>query len=157
QFLVALCFAELAAQYPLSGGVYQWSKQLGSAQLGWMAGWVYLACAVITLASVALALQTTLPQISPVFQLVGRADDHLDSAKNAVILGCLVIGFSTLVNTVGVRILARINNVGVLVEMIGALVLIGLLALAAKRGPEVVFDSQGRGDGTPIGYLGPAL
>src|SRR6516162_1754356 len=26
QFLVALCFAELASRYPLSGGVYQWSK-----------------------------------------------------------------------------------------------------------------------------------
>src|SRR6201994_137651 len=28
QFLVALCFAELAGQYPLAGSVYQWSKQL---------------------------------------------------------------------------------------------------------------------------------
>ena len=70
QFLVALCFAELAARYPLSGGVYQWSKQVGSGAVGWTAGWVYLACSVITLASVALALQTTLPQLSPVFQFV---------------------------------------------------------------------------------------
>src|SRR5690348_7876229 len=26
QFLVALCFAELAGQYPLAGSVYQWAK-----------------------------------------------------------------------------------------------------------------------------------
>src|ERR671934_2954603 len=56
QFLVALCFAELAAHYPLSGGVYQWSKHVGSPALGWMTGWVYLACSVISLAAVALAL-----------------------------------------------------------------------------------------------------
>ena len=62
QFSVALGFAELAAHYPLSGGVYQWSKRIGWRGLGWMAGWVYLACAVISLASVALALQATLPQ-----------------------------------------------------------------------------------------------
>src|ERR1700745_4252110 len=31
QMLVALCFAELAGQYPLAGSVYQWSKQLGTA------------------------------------------------------------------------------------------------------------------------------
>src|SRR6516225_11889335 len=30
QLMVALCFAELAAQYPLSGGVYQWSKYVAS-------------------------------------------------------------------------------------------------------------------------------
>src|SRR6266851_3489667 len=36
QFLVALCFAELAAHYPLSGGVYQWSKHVGSRAVGWM-------------------------------------------------------------------------------------------------------------------------
>src|SRR5690242_21825774 len=27
QFLVALCFAELASRYPLSGGVYQWRSE----------------------------------------------------------------------------------------------------------------------------------
>ncbi len=38
QLAVALCFAELAARYPLSGGVYQWSKSVGSPEIGWMAG-----------------------------------------------------------------------------------------------------------------------
>src|ERR1700736_3708297 len=37
QFLVALCFAELAAHYPLAGSVYQWSKYTGSRAVGWMA------------------------------------------------------------------------------------------------------------------------
>src|SRR6516225_5877285 len=36
QGLVALCFADLAAHYPLSGGVYQWSKAVGSGAVGWM-------------------------------------------------------------------------------------------------------------------------
>ena len=77
QLLVALCFAELAARYPLSGGVYQWSKLVGSGSSGWMAGWVYLACAVITLAATALRSQTTLPQLAPWFQFIGRPDDRL--------------------------------------------------------------------------------
>src|SRR5580693_5918273 len=42
QLTVALCFAELAAQYPLSGGIYQWSRRTGGLAVGWMAGWVYL-------------------------------------------------------------------------------------------------------------------
>ena len=54
-------FAELAAQYPLSGGAYQWSKLVGSPFLGWMVGWIYLACLIVTLAAVALALQSAAP------------------------------------------------------------------------------------------------
>lgn len=157
QFLVALCFAEMAAAYPLAGGVYQWSKQVGPAWMGWMAGWVYLACAVITLASVALALQGVLPQISPRFQVVGSMDRPDDVAKNAVLLGTLLIGFSVLVNALGVRLLAAINNAGVFAEMAGTLVLIVLLAAHARRGVSVVLDGQGRGDALRFGYLGPFL
>ena len=32
QLMVALCFAELAARYPLSGAIYQWARRLGEAQ-----------------------------------------------------------------------------------------------------------------------------
>ena len=157
QFLVALCFAELAARYPLSGGVYQWSKQIGSAPVGWMAGWVYLACSIITLASTALALQAALPSISPWFQLIGRPDEPADAARNAVLLALGLVVATTVANAVGVRRLARINNAGVVVEMLGVLLLIVLLAWAAKRGPAVVFDGMDRGAGHSLGYLAPAL
>jgi urea carboxylase system permease len=157
QFLVALCFAELAARYPLAGGVYQWSKRVGPDWAGWMAGWVYLGCAVITLASVALALQSTLPQISPRFQLIGSPDRPDDAARNAVLLGSILIAVSVLVNAVGLRLLATINNVGVFAEMTGTVVLILLLALEARRGPAVVLATQGRGLGLRFGYLGPFL
>jgi urea carboxylase system permease len=157
QFLVALCFAELAARYPLSGGIYQWAKHLGPRWIGWMAGWIYLACAAITLASVALALQAVLPQIAPWCQFVGRVDQPSDAAKNAVVLACILIAFSTLINSLGVRLLSRINNVGVFAEMAGALVLVVLLALRARRGFPVLLETQGRGDGSPFGYLAAFL
>jgi urea carboxylase system permease len=157
QFLVALCFAEQAARCPLSGGLYQWSKQIGPGWVGWMAGWISLACAVITLASVSLALQATLPQIGPWFQVIGDRGNPTSVAANAVLLGCVLLAFSTLVNAVGVRLLARINNVGAFAEMAGAVLLILLFFARARRGPEVVFDRQGRGDGMPFGYLGPFL
>src|SRR5229473_249522 len=158
QFLVALCFAELAAHYPLSGGVYQWSKHVGSRAVGWMTGWIYLACLIITLAAVALALQTTLPQIAPGFQIVGDVNNETDRAKNAVLLGCILIAFSTLINSIGIGLLAKINNVGVFTELAGIVALIILLAVRAVRGPsEVLFDTQGKGTGESFGYLGPLL
>ncbi len=157
QGLVALCFAELAARYPLSGGVYPWSKRLASAPIGWLAGWIYMASSIITLGSTALALQAALPAISPWFQIVGRSDVPGDVAKNAVLLALGLVSFTTVMNAVGLRMLARVNNAGVFIEMIGVLLLIVLLSLVAQRGPGVVFDGQGHGAGQPWGMLGPML
>ena len=157
QSTVALCFAELAAQYPLSGGIYQWSRRTGGRAVGWMAGWVYLCGSIISLAAVALAPQATLPQISPAFQLVGDPSEKVDTARNAVILGCVLIVATTAINTAGVRLMARINNVGVIAELVGVVLLIGLLAARVCRGPSILFDTQGRGGGQPLGYLGPFL
>ena len=87
QFTVALCFAELAAHYPLAGGVYQWSKYTSAGKLGWLAGWVFLGCLIVSLVAVVLALQAALPQLIPALQVVGDAANPADAARNAVILG----------------------------------------------------------------------
>ncbi len=133
QFLVALTFAELAAHYPLSGGAYQWAKLVGSPRLGWMTGSVYLACLIVTLAAVALALQSAAPQVSSAFQIIGSAADARDSAVNAVVLGCALIVCSTILNAVGVRMLALVNNAGVFSELLGVVMLIVLLLVHTRR------------------------
>src|SRR5262249_14493677 len=156
QLTVALCFAELAARYPLSGGVYQWSRRTGGRAVGWLAGWIDLCGLVASLAAVATALQGTLPQISPALQVVGDPAVKADSARNAVILGCALIAATTAINVAGVRLMARINNAGVIAELVGVLLLIGLLFAHARRGPAILLDAQGHGGGS-WGYLGPAL
>ncbi len=152
QFLVALCFAELAAHYPVSGSVYQWSRQIGHRAVGWLAGWVYLACMIVSLAAVPIAVKT--PALDILHQCGYVAADR---PETGVLLGCLLIGFTTLVNSIGVRLLARTNNVGVFTELVGAALLIVLLAVHSMRGPQVVFDTQDRGAGEPLGYLGAFL
>src|SRR6202162_1236379 len=71
QMLVALCFAELAGQYPLAGSVYQWSKQIASSFTSWFGGWILVVGSIVTLAAVAVAYQVVLPQISAFFQFIG--------------------------------------------------------------------------------------
>ena len=155
QFLVGLCFAELSAHYPLSGSVYQWSKQVGSKLVGWLTGWIYLFCLIVTLAAVALALQTTLPQISPAFQIIGDINNPIETTKNAVLLGCILIIFTTLVNSIGVKLLSTLNNIGVFAELIGVFILIILFMFHFQRGPEIVFDTMGKGSG--FDYISPFL
>jgi urea carboxylase system permease len=157
QMLVALCFGELAAAYPLSGGIYQWSRAIAPRATGWLTGWIYLSCSVVTLAAVALALQATLPQISPVFQIVGDTASRADGARNAVLLGCVLIALTTIINAAGVRLLALINNIGVIAELAGVSMLVALLAAHTRRGPAALLEAHGRGAGSPLGYLGPFL
>jgi urea carboxylase system permease len=153
QFLVALGFAELAAHYPLSGGAYQWSKLAGSPRLGFIVGWIYLACLIVTLAAVALALEASLPQISPVFRIVGAAGSG-PNAMNAVLLGCGMIVLTTILNSAGVRILAKVNNAGVVTELTGAILLVILLWAFAVRSPQaVLLDATSRDAATLLGPL----
>src|SRR4051795_9456509 len=63
QMLVALCFAELAARYPISGCIYQWASRLGGKLWGWAAGWLMLVAQVVTVAAAAIALQIVLPSL----------------------------------------------------------------------------------------------
>jgi urea carboxylase system permease len=157
--MVCLCFAELAAHYPIAGAVYQWSKQVGSALVSWLAGWFMLIASIVSVAAVALAWQIILPQVSDKFQVIGTdtATTSADGAKNAVLLGVILIVFSTLINAFGVKLMSRINNVGVAAELIGVTLLIVMLAVHAKRGPQVVFETNGTGAGYPAGYLGAFL
>ncbi len=155
--LVACCFAELAAEIPVAGGVYQWASRLGLGAAGWLAGWVSLACAVVSMASVALALQGALPRIAPWFQWVGTVRTRSTPPGTRCFLGCGLIALSTAINIAGVRLLARINNVGVFAELVGASLLVIMLFWASRRGPSVVFDTQGRGWPVRLGYVGPFL
>ena len=55
---------------------------------------------------------------------------------------------------IGVKLMARINNVGVILELIGATLLIVLLAFHFSRGPGIVFNTLGLGEGHKWGYFG---
>jgi urea carboxylase system permease len=157
QVMVALCFAELAARYPVAGSIYNWSKRLSTPHVAWLAGWMMLTASIVTIAAVALAYQVTLPQISSFFQFYGDGTGKYDYAANAVILGTGLIVFTTIINAIGVKLMATINSGGVFIELIAAVLLILALAINIKRGPDVVTQTQGRGADWHLGYLGAFL
>ncbi|HEX3332476.1 MAG TPA: APC family permease [Gaiellales bacterium] len=166
QFMVALQFAELSAHYPLAGSVYQWSKQLASKAWAWNTGWMYLCAQIITVPAVALAWQVILPQISTHFQIVGSSANSgnlysKDFAENAIILAMVMVVLTTLINATGVKLLARINNIGVIAELVGASGLIVLFLVNATRGPAKVLTETANTANVPVhhslGYLGALL
>jgi urea carboxylase system permease len=157
QFLVALNFSELAARYPISGAIYQWSSRLSNVTVGWFAGWIMILAQIVTTAVAAIAMQVVLPAIWNGFQLVGTDPSPVsaDGAANAVLLGVVVLFFTTLINVLGVRLMAVINSAGVTLELIGVVVVVVLLFAHAERGPSVLTDTGGHGSGA--GYVGAFL
>ncbi|HET6298804.1 MAG TPA: amino acid permease [Kribbella sp.] len=157
QLMVALCFAELAARYPISGAIYQWARRLGGSVVGWFAGWTMVIAQIVTLATAAIALQVVLPAVWSGFQLVGT-DSSLasrDGAANAVLLGCLLLVATTVLNATSVRITAIVNSVGVTCELIGVVLIVVLLFGSAERGPSVVLHTTNLDSST--GYVVPLL
>jgi urea carboxylase system permease len=162
QMLVALCFAEMAGQFPLAGSVYQWSKQLAGPFTSWFGGWILTVGSIVTLAAVAVAYQVVAPLISARFEIIGGpADigtvDTPGGAKNALLLAAGLVVFTTAVNMIGVKLMARINNFGVATELCGVTLLIILLAVHIHRGPGIVLHTFGTGAGHTFGYFGAFL
>jgi urea carboxylase system permease len=166
QMMVALQFAELSAHYPLAGSVYQWSKQVGRKAWAWHTGWVYLWAQLVTVAAVATGWQVVLPPISSHFQIVGSIDNSAnlfssDFAENAIILGMIMVCLTTIINMLGVNVMSRVNNVGVIAELIGAAGLIILFLIHANRGPGTVLTETANTANVPVnhslGYLGALL
>jgi len=157
QILVALLFAELAARWPISGAIYQWSRRMGGELWGWTAGWLMLMAQVVTVAAAAIALQAILPSLWSGFQLVG-GDPSLASttgSTNAAILGLVLLIACTVINAVGVRVMAIINSTGVTCELVGVILLIIALFSRAERGPGVLLKTNGLGGHS--GYVWPLL
>ena len=153
QFMVALCFAELAARYPISGAIYQWSRRMAGEIVGWFAGWFMILAQIVTASAAAIALQVVLPNVWSGFQVIGD-DPSLTSqsgAANAVLLGSVLLVVTTTINCVGVNWMSRINNIGVTCEIIGVIAVIGMFFTHAERGPQVVFDTGVQG--TQPGYI----
>ena len=147
QFLVALCFAEIAARYPISGAIYQWSRRMGGEVIGWFGGWFMIIAQIVTASAAAIALQVVLPTIWSGFQIIGddTALTSTSGAANAVLLGSVLLVIVTTINCVGVRWMSRVNSIGVTCELIGVTAVILALFTHAQRGPDVVFDTGAPG------------
>ncbi|WP_018535010.1 MULTISPECIES: amino acid permease [unclassified Streptomyces] len=147
QLLVAACFAELAARYPISGAIYQWSSRLSTPSFGWYAGWIMVVGQIVVVAAVALALQMVMPPLWSGFQLVGGdpAPTSPTGAANAAVLGVILLALTTLVNVVDNRVMSWINRVGVTAEIIGAVLIVVLLLTHSERSPGITFHTGAAG------------
>jgi amino acid transporter len=134
QCLLIAVYAELAAEFPLSGGPYQWARRLMGPGYGWYTGWLsvwsYLV-ANTTIAYLAAPWVCALTGVAPTAR-------HLVAIAAAFVVAC------SLGNTFGIGLLRRLVWLGIVAEAVAA-VLIGLSLLLVFRlhDPRLLFQMMG--------------
>jgi len=143
QFIIALNFAEVSSHFPVAGSVYQWTKYLSNRGYSWITGWVYLFAGVLTIT----AVDVTIPIVLiPLLNNLGL--NIPNNAQAQVIIAALVLISTTVLNIYGVRLVAIVNNTGVVFEILGMVVFaIVLLIFTHHQSAGVVFNTNALGSG----------
>src|SRR3989454_4178409 len=142
QTFVALNFAELASHFPVAGSIYQWSKRLSNKTLGWFTGWIYFWAGVITVTAVAVTVPLVLSTI-PQTAFVLSDPSPVPGLDMQSFIGLVALVTTTVINILGVRLLAIINNIGVAAEILSLLLFaLILLFFANHQSPAILFDTS---------------
>jgi amino acid transporter len=145
QFIIALNFAEVSSHYPIAGSVFQWTKYLSRRGYAWFSGWIYLFAGMLTVTAVVATIPLALiPALNGLgwHSLGAGAGNSLLHAELWVALITLVV--ITVLNIYGVRLVAIINNTGVLFEILGMVVFaLIMMAFHNHQGFRVVTNSGG--------------
>ena len=134
QLLVASVFAELASQFPIAGGIYQWSRRLVGPTYAWFAGWLYVWTIMLTVTAIAYFGAVWLAGLFGV----------TPSPNQQVLWAFGILVVTTLVNGIGLNPLKYVVNVGIVAECIAS-VLIGVLLLLFFRHHPISFLWEGLG------------
>src|SRR5467141_1703865 len=154
QFIIALNFAEVSSHFPVAGSVYQWTKYLSNRAYSWMTGWVYLFAGILTVTGVVATVPGLV--LIPLLNNLGIGIENIP--RNQVIIALLVLASTTLLNIFGVRLVALINNTGVVFEILGMVVFALILLIFYHHQPaSVVCDSSYLGNRNQVGVFLAAM
>jgi amino acid transporter len=119
QFIVALVMADLSTRYPLSGYGYQWTSRLVNPRFGYFAGWLLLLQFMTGFPGVCNALATYMYDFLP-----------LAGCVSVPLFTVFVISVIALLHISGIKLAARVNDFGVIAEIVGALVITTVLLVS---------------------------
>jgi amino acid transporter len=114
--LVALVFGELASHYPVAGALYQYSKYTVGRKFGWFVGWFYGIALLVTVASVDTGV---VPYVTSLGRLWLGWDFNPSSHTVILVVTLVLLVLQTALNTVGARVMGRVAQFGVYVEILG--------------------------------------
>jgi len=134
--LVGLAMAEIASVYPTAGGLYYWSAKLGGkngAAWSWFTGWFNLLGQIAVTAGIdfGLAFFTT--------AFLNLAFGYPSDPAHVILVYAVVLFAHGLLNTFGVSLVAKLNDVSVWWHLIGVAVIVGALVFIPSHHQSISF------------------
>lgn len=124
---VALSMAELASAFPTAGGLYYWSSKLGGAGWGWYTGWLNLIGQVAVTAGIDFGMATF------VNILMNQWWGTPQTPGVILITYAVSLALHAAMNILGVRVVARLNDVSVWWHIVVVALIVLLLAVRAPH------------------------
>jgi amino acid transporter len=112
QLTVASVYAELASQWPIAGGCYQWVRRLAGDSAGWFTGFLYLASGIASLSTVSYLGGAWL------YRLI---TGHGPAPGAQVLCGAAFLLLALVLNQLGVNPLKWFLNAGVIAEAVASI------------------------------------
>jgi amino acid transporter/ketosteroid isomerase-like protein len=148
QCLLLAVYSELASEFPIAGGAYQWTRRLVGPAYGWFAGWVAVcayAVANTTIAYLGAPWALTLLEIEP-------------TANALVLMGMVLVVICALVGALGIRPLSWAVKAGVTAEVVASVGIgLALLLVFREQNVSILTESLGAealsGGSTAAGML----
>ena len=123
--VVALSMAELASSMPTSGAMYHWACRLGGKGWGWFTAWFNIIGQLATLAGIDYGCALFVTPLVGLPMTPGRI----------LLVYAGVLCSHALINHVGIRLVARLNDLSVTVHVVGVVAIVGALLLFAPKQP----------------------
>ncbi len=122
QCLFLAVYSELASEFPIANGAYQWSRRLVGPTHAWLNGWVALCAYAVA--------NTTIAYLGALWALTVL--DVEPTATALVVTGIALVCLCSLVNVHGIGLLKLTVKAGIAAEALAS-VAIGLALLLASR------------------------
>ncbi|MEU0805927.1 amino acid permease [Streptomyces sp. NPDC005970] len=135
QLLVAVVYAELASEFPVAGGPYQWVRRLVGPRSGWFTGIVYIS-------AVTAALTTVAYLAAPWVGLLFTGSEPHGLTRCLISAGLLALALA--INASGVKIMGAVVIAGLGAEIVGSIVVgLALLLFFRVHDFSVLFETLG--------------
>src|SRR5579864_8285817 len=121
--IVGLGMAEIASKYPTAGGLYYWASKMGGPVWGWFTGWFNLIGQIAITAGIdygaAIFTDALLQLLWP--------STFKGTPHEVIYVYAVILGLHALMNTLGVRLVAFLNDISVWWHVFGVSIIVGFL------------------------------
>ncbi|HEV2874166.1 MAG TPA: amino acid permease [Thermoleophilaceae bacterium] len=122
QCLLIAVYAELASEFPIAGGAYQWTRRLMGGSYGWFTGWVAVCAYAVA--------NTTIAYLGAPWALTLAGIEATPDA--IVVTGMVLVLVCAAAGALGIGVLSRVVKAGIAAEIVASIG-VGLALLFAFR------------------------